>query len=86
MRLGSILKKWRLISDLDLREAAEKIGIAPSTYLRIEQGKVPPHGETLIKLLHWLLEAEPEAANEKPTNAGDQRPDAPLPVREEPSI
>lgn len=58
MRLGAVLKKWRMLSGLEIREAADQIGIASSTLRRVEEGAIPPHGETLIKLLNWLLEPE----------------------------
>lgn len=60
MRVGIVLKKWRLLSDLDLRQAAAQIGIAHSTLGRLEEGKLPPHGDTVVKLLNWLFTEEPE--------------------------
>ena len=83
MRLGEVLRKWRVMSEMDLRQASKKIGIAHSTLLRLEEGKLPPHGETVVKLIVWLLEderandnsqaeqpvprAEPQLGSEAPT-------------------
>lgn len=55
MRLGIVLRKWRLMSELDLRAAAKLMNIAPSTLMRIENGSMPD-GATIIKLNHWLFE------------------------------
>ena len=54
MRLGTILRKWRLMSEIDIREAAKMIGIDPATYLRLEQGKMPS-AETLRTVLFFLI-------------------------------
>ena len=66
MRLGDILRKWRAMSELDLRSAAEHIGIGAATLMRIEKGKVP-NGYTFIKIITWLCEQDlpaEKAANE----------------------
>jgi|HubBroStandDraft_2_1064218.scaffolds.fasta_scaffold393701_2 transcriptional regulator with XRE-family HTH domain len=55
MKLGELLRKWRAMSELDLKQAGAQIGIAASTLMRIEQGKVPD-GETLLKLMRWIFE------------------------------
>jgi transcriptional regulator with XRE-family HTH domain len=54
MKLGELLRKWRAMSELDLKQAGAQIGIAASTLMRIEQGKVPD-GETLLKLMSWIF-------------------------------
>lgn len=61
MRIGAILKKWRAMSDIDLRAAGLQMGISASALLRIEKGRVPD-GETLVKLQAWLFgsDAVPE--------------------------
>lgn len=54
MKLGQVVKKWRLMSELDLREAAKQMHIGHTTLLRLENGKMPD-AKTLITLIHWLL-------------------------------
>lgn len=69
MRLGIILRKWRLMFEADVKDVAREIGISASTLTRIENGSFPD-GATLIKLISFLLapdapikkEAEPAAA------------------------
>lgn len=54
MRLGTVLRKWRLMSELDLRSAAMEIGIDHATLMRVEQGRMPS-AETLRSILFFLL-------------------------------
>lgn len=54
MRIGIVLKRWRLMGEMDLRTAAKQIGIGHTTLMRIENGKMPD-GQTLSILLAWLL-------------------------------
>lgn len=68
MRLGLILKKWRLMSELDLRAAAKLMDISASTLMRIESGSIPD-GAVIIKLNHWLFETV-EAPNGTVSNQG----------------
>jgi transcriptional regulator with XRE-family HTH domain len=63
MRVGAILRKWRLAHDFKVREVAAMIGIAPSTLIHIEQGKMPPHSYTLITLIGWLISEGKDAAD-----------------------
>ena len=55
MRLGTVLRKWRLMSELDLRSAAAEMNLDAATLLRIEQGRMPS-AETLRSILVWLME------------------------------
>lgn len=55
MRLGLVLRKWRVVSELTLREVAGEIGIGYATLLRIEQGE-DVDGRTLIRVAAWLTE------------------------------
>lgn len=73
MRIGKVIKKWRLVSDISVRDAAQQIGIAPSTLVHIESGKMPPHSTTLISLWNWAIGQEPETtdAQPEPADAGD---------------
>jgi transcriptional regulator with XRE-family HTH domain len=54
MKLGYVLKRYRVISELSLRDLASEIGVGAATLMRLEQGRVPD-GETLAKILIWLL-------------------------------
>jgi cytoskeletal protein RodZ len=54
MTLGTVLRKWRLMSERDLRSVAKELKISPATLLRIEQGHVCD-GTTLAKIINWLL-------------------------------
>lgn len=54
MYLSEVLRRWRLMSELDLRTAGKIIGISAATLMRIEQGH-DPTGETLIKILIFLF-------------------------------
>ena len=53
--LGEVLKKWRVMKELDLRTAAKQMGIiSASTLMRIEHGR-DPSGKSLAAILNWLL-------------------------------
>lgn len=54
MRIGQVIKKWRLVSNMECKEAAAMIGLTESTLRRIEKGVVPD-GKTLIQLWMWLM-------------------------------
>lgn len=54
MRLGQVLRLWRKMSDAEIREIAAEIGISHGTLSRVERGE-PMQGETLAKILAWLL-------------------------------
>jgi len=54
MNLGIVLRKWRLMSELDLRSAAAEIGVDPATLHRVERGRMPS-AETLRTILIWLM-------------------------------
>lgn len=60
MRVGGIIRRWRVNTDLNIRDVAAEIGIMPSTLSRIERG-LPMDGKTLAKLMTWLT-AAPESA------------------------
>lgn len=70
MRIGEVLKKWRILSELDVRSAAQKIGISASTLMRIERGGVPPTGQTILTLFNWLFFTE--AANENGSDPAER--------------
>ena len=55
MRLGKVLRNWRLIADFGVREAAKELGVSPATLSRVERGYAPD-AFTLAKILNWLME------------------------------
>ena len=59
MRLGKVIRYWRKMSDIGIREAAQQIGISHGTLSRIERGEAM-EGETLAKVLGWLMSKERE--------------------------
>lgn len=54
MRIGELIRKWRLMSEIDLRSLAKEIGIGHSTLYRIERGE-KCDSRALSKVLAWLL-------------------------------
>lgn len=54
MKLGIIIKKYRVMSELTLREVGKEIGISAATLMRLEQGR-EPDGKTIAKILAWLF-------------------------------
>lgn len=54
MRIATLLKAWRHHEEMSVRQAAECLGIPPSTLQRVEQGHTLS-GETLAVVLRWLL-------------------------------
>jgi len=78
MRLGEIIRKWRLLSDITVSAAAQRIGIAASTLVHIEQGKVPD-GKTLLKLMAWLFGTEADSGKQSTgTSIDDGRGNRPV--------
>ena len=53
MNLGIVLRKYRLMMELDLRSLARDIGIGASTLMRIEHG-YDPDFRTFKKIFDWL--------------------------------
>lgn len=53
MQLGIVLRRWRIMSELTVREAARQMGIGASTLCRIENGELMD-GQTLALILNWL--------------------------------
>jgi len=59
MRLGEILRKWRIVEERPVRDLAAEIGISASTLYRIEHGEAMD-AVTFLTLLAWLTQ-KPEA-------------------------
>ena len=57
MKLGKIIRKYRVTSELTLREVGKEIGIGAATLMRVEEGR-NPDGNTLAKILAWLFKDE----------------------------
>ena len=57
MRLGQILRKWRISQELTLREVAKEIGISHSTLARIEHGEACD-SDTIAAVLVWLFQRQ----------------------------
>jgi len=53
MRLGRVLKKYRLMMEQDLRSTSKEIGIGSPTLMRLEMGHDPEY-RTFKKILDWL--------------------------------
>jgi transcriptional regulator with XRE-family HTH domain len=54
MRLAELIRLYRKWNELKLRDIAGEIGISAATLMRLEAGRVPD-GETLAKVLVWLM-------------------------------
>ncbi len=54
LNIGKLLRKWRLVNDLNLRVLSKEIGIGTATLMRIEHGQSCDQG-TMMKLLNWLF-------------------------------
>jgi transcriptional regulator with XRE-family HTH domain len=61
MRLGEVIRKWRLMSELTIRDVAAMIGISATTMHRFESGD-DVDGRTLIAVLKWLLADQKESS------------------------
>lgn len=55
MRLGQLIRRWRAMEEIGVRDAAMQIGVSHGTLSRIERG-LPVDGLTFIKLMRWLFE------------------------------
>lgn len=53
--IGHVLRKWRIMSELTLKQASEQIGIGPSVLQYVEAGR-PPSADTQVQLIRWLFE------------------------------
>lgn len=54
MVIGKVIRKWRVTSEISLRDAADAMKLDQATLLRVEQGKMPS-AETLRNIVFWLL-------------------------------
>ena len=66
--LSKLISNWRWMERITAREAADQIGLSPSTYSRLERG-CPVDGGILAIVLTWLL--KPDADVPKPSLDAD---------------
>lgn len=67
MKLGQVIRKYRVTSELSLRHVGKEIGIGAATLMRFEQGR-DADAQTLAKILAWLFKdgtRSPNGAKEK---------------------
>lgn len=57
MRLGPILRAYRLHTELTVRELAKRMGLSAATLSRIEGGDTMD-GTTLASILKYMMEKE----------------------------
>lgn len=62
MRLGAIIRRWRVIEEIPLKVLAAEIGINPSTLGRVEREE-NTDAQTFLKVLAWLT-GKPDAEEE----------------------
>jgi transcriptional regulator with XRE-family HTH domain len=53
MRVGELLRLYRNIENMGIRDFAAELGVSPATLSRIERG-LPMTGDTLAKIIRWL--------------------------------
>ena len=58
MRLGRILRRWRLVSELSLDQVANEIGISKTTLSRLESGEGAFSAVVFLKVMNWLAADE----------------------------
>ena len=58
MRLGIVLRRWRIMEERTLKEVAEEIGIPQGTLYDMEQGKASK-ADALSLVLRWLTSRAP---------------------------
>lgn len=54
MKLGQLIKDWRRMREVTIRDAAKIIGISYPTLCRFENGE-EIEGTTLSKILAWAM-------------------------------
>lgn len=64
MRIGEVIRRWRKMSDIGIREAAQEMGVSHGTLSRIERGEEMT-GTTMAKVLAWLFSENGSKAKEK---------------------
>lgn len=57
MKLGTVIRRYRVTNELTLREVGKEIGIGAATLMRLEQGR-DMDSRTMAKVLAWLFADE----------------------------
>lgn len=57
MKIGEVIRCYRRIKDVGIRETSAEIGVSHGTLSRIERGD-QMDAYTMMKLMRWLFEAE----------------------------
>jgi len=57
MRLGTVLKKYRIFGDIPAKQLADDMGLSIASYYRIEEGRMT-NGDVLMRCLIWLTAQE----------------------------
>jgi transcriptional regulator with XRE-family HTH domain len=52
--LAARLREKRLARGLSLRQAAQEVGVSPTTFSRVERGDHLPDRENLLQLANWV--------------------------------
>lgn len=65
MMVGTMIRCWRRIEDVGIREAAKQIGVSHGTLSRIERGD-QMDAYTMMKLLRWLFEKSATTTRSQP--------------------
>lgn len=60
MRLGSVVRKWRIASEIKGTELAKELGITTHKLASLEKGAIND-ADTLSRVLTWLMGEEPPA-------------------------
>lgn len=55
MKLGIVIKSYRIHKEISLRELAITIGVSAATLSRIENANFKPDLITFKKILDWLI-------------------------------
>ena len=71
MRIGEVLRKWRIMSELSTRQVAEDIGISFATLNRVENGS-STDAKTIGIILTWLLLETAGSAPQLPLEAASE--------------
>lgn len=58
MKLGKVLRKYRISQETTLRDLAQEMRIPYPTLSRIENGAVDVEARTLMKVFNWLCSTE----------------------------
>ena len=70
--LCEVVRQWRWASRVELKAAAQAVGVGESTLSRFERGEAVG-GETMAKVLRWLL-AESGSPRQAVLPIGEEAP------------